>query len=169
MLETGSTAVYPGQGPCRIGRIIKRVVGDTTVMFYHLIVLDDSGCELFVPLEKVNAIGVRALMKKSEIPKLLAHLQTSARAADSWRQRAIDNSKLFNSGSPFDLAEIVASLTELSDARSLTTSESRTLERARKLLICEISEVIGESKTSVEEKIDHALRERREHCDHDGV
>jgi len=130
-------------------------------MFYHLIVLDDSGCELFVPVERAHAIGVRLLMKKSEIPKLLAHLQNSAKAADNWKQRASDNSKLFNSGSPFDLAEIVASLTELSDSKSLTIGESRTLGRARRLLVCEISEVIGEAKTAVEEKLDQALRERR--------
>ena len=130
-------------------------------MFYHLIVLDDSGCELFVPVEKAHAIGVRLLMKKSEIPKLLAHLQSSAKAADNWKQRASENSKLFNSGSPFDLAEIVASLTELSDTRSLTTGESRTLGRAKRLLVCEISEVMCEAKTTVEEKIDRALKERR--------
>ena len=131
-------------------------------MFYHLPVLDESGGELFIPVEKARAIGLRLLMKKSDIPKLLAHLQKSAKAADNWKQRASDNSKLFNSGSPFDLAEIVASLTELADTRSLTITESRTLDKARKLLVCEISEVIGEEKTAVEGRVDRALKARAE-------
>lgn len=157
-LAAGTKAIYPGQGPCRIGRVVKRDIDGVVVMFYHLIILDDNGGELFIPVEKARAIGVRLLIKKSEIPKLLAHLKKSAKAADNWKQRAIDNMKLFTSGSPFDLAEIVASLTELSATRSLTLGESGTLDRARRLLISEISEVMGETKTQAAEQVDHALK-----------
>ncbi|HEY3135893.1 MAG TPA: hypothetical protein VGL29_07680 [Blastocatellia bacterium] len=156
-LAAGDKAIYPGVGPCFIGRVEKRIVDAMVVMFYHLIVLDGSRGELFIPVEKARAIGVRSLIKKSEIPKLLAHLQEGAKAADNWKQRASDNSKLLTSGSPFDLAEIVASLTELSDTRSLTVGESRTLGRARRLLICEISEVTGETRETAEEQLDQAL------------
>ena len=161
-LAAGTTAVYPGQGPCRIGRIVEKIVDGRAVMFYHLLVLSENGGELFIPVEKARAIGLRLLIKKSEIPKLLTHLQKSAKAADNWKQRASDNSKLFNSGSPFDLAEIVASLTELGDTRSLTLTESRTLDKARKLLVCEISVVIGEEKTAVEGRVDKLLKARRD-------
>lgn len=161
-LPAGSKAIYPGQGPCRIGRVVKRDIDGAVVMFYHLNILDDSGGELFIPVEKAHAIGVRLLMKKSEIPKLLAHLKKGAKAADSWKQRATDNMKLFTSGSSFDLAEIVASLTELSSTRSLTLGESGTLERARRLLISEISEVTGETKTEAAEQVDDALKLRIE-------
>ena len=159
-LAAGSTAIYPGQGPCRIGRVVTRTVNDRVVLFYHLTVLDDGGGELFVPVEKARAIGVRLLMKKSEIPGLLAHLKTSAKAAESWKQRASDNMKLYTSGSPFDLAEIVASLSELSTTRSLTLGESGTLGRARRLLVSEISEVMGVTKTAAAEQLDNALKVR---------
>ena len=157
-LTTGNKAVYPGQGPCLIGRVVKRVVDGRVIMFYHLTVLDGNRGDLFVPVEKARAIGVRLLMKRSEIPGLLAHLQKSAKTADNWKQRAIDNLKLFTSGSPYDLAEVVASLTQLSDTRSLTLGESGTLGRARRLLIFEVSEVMGETRAAVEEQIDLALR-----------
>jgi len=157
-LTTGTKAVYPGQGPCRIGSVVKRVVGARVMMFYHLIVLDDNRGDLFVPVEKARSIGVRLLIKKAEVPGLLAHLKKSAKTADNWKQRATDNLKLFASGSPYDLAEVVASLTELGIARSLTLGETGTLGRAKRLLICEISEVTGETKAAVEEQVDHALR-----------
>jgi RNA polymerase-interacting CarD/CdnL/TRCF family regulator len=156
-LTIGNKAVYPGQGPCRIGPVVQRVVDARVMMFYHLTVLDDNRGDLFVPVEKAGAIGVRLLIKKSEIPGLLAHLKKRPKTADNWKQRATDNLKLFTSGSPYDLAEVVASLTELGDKRSLTLGESMTLGRARKLLICEISEVMGETKAAVEEQIDSAL------------
>jgi hypothetical protein len=49
------------------------------------------------------------------------------------------------------LAEIVGSLTELSKAKALSPRESWTLVRARKLLVCEISEVMGETSSAAEE------------------
>lgn len=161
-LVAGDRAIYPGVGPCRIGRVEKRMVDARPVMFYHLIALDGSRGELFIPVDKAVPIGVRLMINEFEITKVLAHLREKAATADNWRQRASDNSKLLTSGSPFDLAEIIASLTELSDTRSLTVSDSRTLERARRLLICEISEVMGESRSAIEEQVDHALRERIE-------
>jgi len=160
-LTAGIKAVYPGQGPCRIGRVVKRVVDARVMMFYHLTVLDDNRGDLFVPVEKAQAIGVRLLMKKSEIPRILAHLRKSAKTADTWKQRATDNLKLFTSGSPYDLADVVASLTELGDTTSLTLGESVTLGRARRLLIREISEVTGETKAAVEEQIDDALKREK--------
>jgi RNA polymerase-interacting CarD/CdnL/TRCF family regulator len=160
-LTIGNKAIYPGQGPCRIFRVVKRVVDARVMMFYHLTVLDDSRGDLFVPVEKARSIGVRLLMKRSEIPKLLAHLKKTTASADTWKQRATDNMKLFNSGSPYDLAEVVASLTDLGLTRSLTVGESVTLGKARKLLIGEISEVMGETKVAVEEQIDSALKRKK--------
>lgn len=157
-LAAGSKAIYPGQGPCLIGRVVKKVVGGRIIMFYHLIVLDDSGGEVFIPVEKAQAIGVRMLTKRSEIPALLAHLKKSSKAADNWKQRATDIMKLFTSGSPFDLAEIIGSLTELGGTRSLTLGETGSLARARRLLISEIAEVTGETKTVTAEQVDHALK-----------
>ena len=134
-LAAGDKAMYPGVGPCLIGRVEKRIVDARVVMFYHLIVLDGSRGELFIPVEKAGPIGVRLMIRKAEIPKLFSHLKERVNIADNWKQRANDNSKLLTSGSPFDLAEIVASLTELSDTRSLTVGEARTLGRARRLLV----------------------------------
>ena len=161
-LAAGDKVIYPSVGPCLIDRVEKRMVDARLVVFYHLIVLDGSRCELFIPVEKAGPIGVRLMIDKSEVPKLLAHLRERNIIADNWKQRASDNSKLFTSGSPFDLAEIVSSLTELSDSRTLTVGDSRTLGRARWLLVCEISEVMRETKTAAEEQVDQALRERLE-------
>ena len=81
--------------------------------------------------------------------------------ARDWKQRANDILRLFTSGSAFDLAEIVGSLTELSKAKALSPRESWTLARARKFLVCEISEVMGETKSAAEEQVDQALRARK--------
>ena len=160
-LTVGSKVVYPCQGPCLVGAVVKRTVAGESKSFYHLIVLDVSGGELFVPVDKAQAIGIRPLVKRSEIPKLLGQLIKTARAAKDWKQRANDNLKLFTSGSAFDLAKIIGSLTELSETKSLSLRESWTLMRARNLLVCEFSEVMKETKTAAEEQVDQALKARK--------
>jgi len=116
---------------------------------------------LFVPVDKVRAIGIRPLSQRSDIPKLQGHLMKTTGVAKDWKQRANDILRLFTSGSAFDLAEIIGSLTELSKAKALSLLEGWTLVRARKLLVCEISEVIGETKDAAEEQVDEALRARK--------
>jgi len=161
ILSVGNKVSYPCQGPCLIAPAVERVVDGRLIRFYHLVVLDDRGGELFVPVDKAQAMGIRRLLDRSEIPKLLGHLKKAAGTAKNWKQRAIDNLKLFASGSAFDLAEVVESLTELRKTKALSPSDNRTLERARKLLVCEISEVTGKTKSAAEEKIDKALEGRK--------
>lgn len=160
ILSVGNKVVYPCQGPCIIDRVFVRVVGGKPKSFYHLVVLGDSGGELFVPVDKVQAIGIRPLLERSEIPKLLEQLMKRAKIAADWKQRAKDNLKLFTTGSAFDLAEIIKSLTELRETKTLSLRENWTLERARKLLICEISEVMEETKIAAEEQVDQTLKAR---------
>jgi len=49
----------------------------------------------------------------------------------------------------------------LSKAKALSPRENWTLVRARTLLVCEISEVMGETKSAAEEQLDQALRARK--------
>jgi RNA polymerase-interacting CarD/CdnL/TRCF family regulator len=163
MLTVGSKVVYPGRGPCLIGAVVNKSVGGQTRKFYPLALLDDSNGELFVPVENQANLHLRALLDRSEIPQLLRRLKkisgtTKDLDAKNWRQRNTDNAKSLSSGSALDLATIIQSLTSLAGAKSLSPFERETLARARRLLVCEISEVTGESKSVVEEQISQALR-----------
>ena len=164
ILTVGDKVIYPSRGPCVVGPVVRKVVEGRLISFYRFAFMDDSGGELFIPVDGAPAIGIRPLLVRSEIPKLLGCLKKAARTADdaraskNWRQRAVDNLKLFASGSAFDLAKIVESLTELSAVKALTPRERRTLEQARKLLVCEISEVMGEGKGAAEGRLDRALK-----------
>ncbi len=157
-LNIGEKIIYPSHGPCLIGAVVKKLVGGTWMTFYRLAPLDDSGGELFIPVDKIRGLGVRQLLARSEIPKLLRHLKTEAATAKNWKQRAIDNSRLLASGSAFDLAEIVESLTELNETKALAPNDRQTLERAKKLLVCEIAEVLGATKSAAAEQVDKALQ-----------
>ena len=157
----GDKVVYPSQGPCLIDAVITKTIAGDPSSFYRLSLLDDSRNSVLVPVEKIRTLHVRYLLAKSEIPKLLGHLENSPLAAKNWKQRGIDNARLLASGSAFDLAEIVESLTELREAKALLPRDRQTLDKARKFLICEISEVMEESRDTAEGQIDKALESKR--------
>jgi RNA polymerase-interacting CarD/CdnL/TRCF family regulator len=163
-LTVGDKVYYPGRGPCLVSGIVEKLVCGTSARFYRLSILDDSGAELFVPVGNSSDAKFRALLGPSEIPKLLHHLKTGAGVPKdpaifkNWRQRETKNLKLFRSGSIFDLADAVESLTQLGSIKTLAIDERETLQRARKLLICEISEVMNESKSAAEARMDSVLK-----------
>lgn len=164
VMNSGNKVVYPYQGPCRIGALVKKVFGGRPMSFYSLTVMDDSGDVLFVPVDKIETLGIRQLIEKSEIPRLLSRLRREAEttilptSAVNWKQRAMDNSKLLASGSPFDLAKIIGSLSELNETKALSPRDRQMLDKAKKNLICEISEVMGESKSAAAERVNDALK-----------
>lgn len=157
LLAIGNKVIYPSHGPCLISSIVNKVVDERPMTFYQLLVLNDGRGTLLVPVEKAKSIGIRPLLNKPEIPKLLDQLKRPSKASTDRKQRVRDNLKLLLSGSAFDLAEIVESLTELIDTKALSFGERGTLERAKRLLVCEIAEVTGETKQEVEEQVDRAL------------
>ena len=90
-LTVGDKVVYPGRGPCLIGGVVQKVVCGTSTSFYRLALLDDSRAELFVPVANLRDLHMRALLDRSEIPKLLGQLKTRAEVtkdpgtAKNWR------------------------------------------------------------------------------------
>ena len=160
-LKIGDKVSYPSQGPCLVGAVVKRVVDGKLTEFQQLTVLDHGGGELFVPVGKAQAKGIRKLLEKSEIPKLLSRLNKVSASDEKWPQRTRENSLLFASGSAYDLAEIVGSMSELRETKRFQPSDRQTLEKAKKFLVCEISEVMGEAKIAAEERIDRLLEGRK--------
>ena len=167
-LNVGNRVVYPCHGPCRIGAAVVREFGGRKTRFYPLAVLNDSGVVLFVPMEKAETLGIRRLTERAELLKLLGEMKESTETASvptsltNWKQRTADNSALLTSGSACDLAKLIGSLTELGEAKRLLPRDRQVLEEARKNLICEISEVLGESKITAERRLDDALKIKKE-------
>jgi RNA polymerase-interacting CarD/CdnL/TRCF family regulator len=49
----------------------------------------------------------------------------------------------------------------LSETKRLSFGEHKILEKAKRLLVCEISEVMGETNEEAEERIDEAAKARK--------
>ena len=60
----------------------------------------------------------------------------------NWKGRFKDNSDKMRTGSIYDMADVLKSLTFLAKSKSLSFREKRMLDRAKSLIISEISEVM---------------------------
>jgi RNA polymerase-interacting CarD/CdnL/TRCF family regulator len=49
----------------------------------------------------------------------------------------------------------------MNERRALAAHDRQTLDRAKKLLVCEIAEVLGKSKSAAAEQVDKALQVRK--------
>jgi CarD family transcriptional regulator len=61
------------------------------------------------------------------------------------------------SGSIYEVADVLKSLTFLAKSKSLSFREKRMLDRAKFLIISEVSEVMRETATAIEGRVDLAL------------
>jgi CarD family transcriptional regulator len=61
------------------------------------------------------------------------------------------------SGSIYEVADVLKSLTFLAKSKSLSFREKRMLDRARFLIISEVSAVMRETAAAIEGRVDHAL------------
>ena len=156
-LTIGQKVYYPGRGPYLVREVVRKAVCGATANFYRFIPTDGSDAELLIPVGSASDLPLRALLAPDAIPTLLSRLKTRAelpKEIANWQQRRSKRAKLFVSGSAFDLADAIESLTRSSGVRSLAVDELETLRRARRLLICEIAEVMNESASAAEARID---------------
>ena len=159
-MAVGEKIYYVGRGPYLVAEVVSKVVCGATVQFYKLILLGGSSEEFLVPVATASVLPLRALIARSKVPELLRRMSVRSgppKELGTWQQRQAARSKSFESGSPFDLGELIESLTRSSSVRKLAIDESEALRRARKLLISEIAEVMDESPSAAESRIDEVL------------
>jgi CarD family transcriptional regulator len=113
---------------------------------------------VLVPVSNVDGVGLRKAISDEEVERLF-HLLSDGKIDNhqNWKGRFKDNSDKMRTGSIYDMADVLKSLTFLSKSKSLSFREKRMLDRARALIVSEISEVVREKAAEIEEKVDRAL------------
>src|SRR5688572_4129604 len=128
----------------------------TTCGFYQLRMANET--TVFVPVDNVDGVGLRRAVSDEEVDRLFRLLEDGKiDSHQNWKGRFKDNSDRMRTGSIYDVVEVLKSLTFLARSKNLSFREKRMLDRAKFLVISEISEVAHEKTTQVEEKVDKAL------------
>jgi CarD family transcriptional regulator, regulator of rRNA transcription len=155
--QVGDKVIYPNHGLGVVQGIETKTILGTTCGFYHLRMVANETTVL-VPVDNVDGVGLRRAINDQEIERLFSLLgDGKIDNHQNWKGRFKDNSDRMRTGSIYDVVEVLKSLTFLSRSKNLSFREKRMLDRAKFLVISEISEVSRENTTMVEDKVDRAL------------
>jgi len=155
--QVGDKVIYPNHGLGIVERVEEKTILGTTCGFFHLRIVSNDTTVL-VPVANVDGVGLRKAITDEEVERLFG-LLSDGRIDNhqNWKGRFKDNSDKMRTGSIYDMADVLKSLTFLSKSKSLSFREKRMLDRAKFLVVSEITEVLGEKTPEVEVKVDAAL------------
>src|SRR5213594_3171467 len=155
--EIGDKVIYPNHGLGIVERIEDKTILGTTCGFYHLRIVANETVVL-VPITNVDGVGLRRAISDHEVERLFGLLgDGKIDNHQNWKGRFKDNSDKMRSGSIFEVADVLKSLTFLAKSKSLSFREKRMLDRAKFLIISEVSEVMRETAAAIEGRVDRAL------------
>ena len=141
--EIGEKVVYPNQGVGTIENISSRSFGAQLEKFY-LLRLSYTSMTVMVPFSNVGNIGLRKLTKTTEINRVLTYLATGeCTNLSDWKCRFKVNSEKMQSGNLLQIAEVLKGLLILQAEKPLSFREKKMLERARHMLVSEVSVARG--------------------------
>ena len=155
--EIGDKVIYPNHGLGIVERIEEKTILGTTCGFYHLRIIANETTVL-VPVSNVDGVGLRRAISDEDVERLFGLLgDGKIDNHQNWKGRFKDNSDKMRSGSIYEVADVLKSLTFLAKSKSLSFREKRMLDRAKFLIISEVSEVMRETAAAIEGKVDSAL------------
>ncbi|MDQ6677519.1 MAG: CarD family transcriptional regulator [Acidobacteriota bacterium] len=137
--EIGEKVVYPNQGVGTIENISARSFGEQFEKCYFLRLVYTS-MTVVVPFSNVDNIGLRKITKNAEISRVLTYLGTGqCHNCPDWKNRFKINSDRMQSGNLLQIAEVLKGLLILQTDKPLSFREKKMLERARHMLVSEVS------------------------------
>lgn len=156
-IRVGQKVAYPNHGVCRVEAIKNKQVGAKTEEYYSLRVLANNS-SILVPKHKAEMIGIRPVIKPLECEQLMKFLAADFAGPDGdWKIRSREFAAKFQTGDIFAVADVLKKLTYLTRLKALSFREQRMIEKAKFLVVSELSIVCSQPECNVEEKVDASL------------
>ena len=155
--RVGDKVVYPNHGIAVVENINDRSVGESSMKFYQLR-LSSNNSLVMIPTTGIRQVGLRKIISDREVNKLYRILQNGVvQEYDNWMGRYRENLEKMQSGSIFEVAEVLKNLFFLSNQKDLSYREKKMFTKARYLIVSELMEVQELSEQDVEKRLDRAL------------
>ena len=140
MFQIGDKAVYPGHGVGIIEGIeTKEIMGKEQSFFILKIV--DNGMTIMIPRDNVSAVGLRGVIRKPEVHKVIHILKEKDVIIDNqtWNRRYREYMDKINTGSIYEIAEVLRDLHLLKAEKELSFGERKIMDMAENLLVRELA------------------------------
>ena len=164
MFNVGDNIVYPMHGAGTIHAIEKKNILNEEQDYY--IISMPGEVKVMVPTQKAEEIGVRNIIDKNDVSKVLNILEENeTEMSDNWNKRYRDNMDKMKSGDIYEVADVVRNLSFKQKEKGLSTGEKKMLNNAKQILISELvlAEHVPQAEIEkiVENKINVSFEENR--------
>jgi CarD family transcriptional regulator len=159
MFAIGEKIVYPMHGAGTIEAIEERDVSGTKCKYYVLLI-PQNGIRIMIPCDRASDVGVRSVIKKSEVDGVNETLMgESTEMAKIWNRRYRDNMEKLKTGKINHVAEVVRDLMRVDNEKRLSTGERKMLTNAKQILISELTLACGKGEAELSLLIEKAVME----------
>ena len=155
MFQVGEKIVYPGHGIGEIVSIESRTISGSSQNFYILKIID-SDMKVMVPVDNSHSVGLRKITPRDDVQKIFDILKDRTHIVEdtqTWNRRHREYTEKINSGSIFEIAEVLRDLYVLKLDKDLSFGEKKMLDTARNLLVKEIALATQEAETKILKEI----------------
>lgn len=156
-LNIGQMVSYPNQGVCMVEEIQRKEIGKNSMKFYSLRVLSDNST-IFVPMANAETVGIRPIITSKQYKKLIGVLGEDFEiVSNDWKIRSREFSEKLQSGDVFKAADVLKKLTFLSHEKKLSFREQTFLDKAKFLIVSEITNAGLAKENKIEGKINNLV------------
>lgn len=148
VFKVGDKVVYPMHGAGIIEAIEEREILGKKKMYY-IMRLPLGDMKVMIPTDNVEEIGLREIISRDEVKKVLEVLKTpKTKMSSNWNRRYRANMQKIKSGNIYEVAEVVRNLQIRDIEKGLSTGERKMLSNAKQILISEL--VLADNMTEEE-------------------
>jgi len=153
LFKIGDKIIYPNQGLGVIEDIQDENYFGEKFKIYHVRILSNNTL-VMVPSSNAMEIGIRKPSSEEAIDEIFEYMKNGkVDVTMNWKGRYKEHINLMKSGSILDMAFVLKSLYYLNLIKPLSFREKKMMEKAKNLIVTEISEVSSHSFSDIENKV----------------
>ena len=156
--KPGDRVVYPHHGAAVVEKKETReAFGRKTE--YLVLRMAHGEMTLAVPVDKVDDVGMRWPISGDDVDDLFDVLRKrDVREPSNWSRRFKNHQEKLKSGDVYQVAEVVRNLALRDREKGLSAGEKTLYQKARSVLVSELSFALDVSEDDAMDKVDDALQ-----------
>lgn len=157
----GDSVVYPSHGVGKVVDIETQLIGDIKIELF-VVNFEKDKMSMRIPMKKAEKVGLRHLVTRKEMDKVLDVLESTPKyARGMWSRRAAEYEAKINSGGLILVAEVVRDLFKNSEDTNRSYSERVIYESALSRLVKEYSVIYKISMEKASEQLLSVIKEKQ--------
>ena len=155
--NVGDKVIYPNQGLGVIEDIQNEKYYGESFKIYHVRIFNNNTLVL-VPSSNAKEIGIRKPISLKSIEDIFEFMRNGqVDVTMNWKGRYKEHVDLMKSGVMLDMALVLKSLYYLNLIKPLSFREKKMMEKAKDLIVAEMSEVSSLPSSEIEERVFQTL------------